>query len=84
MPANIRLRCQFLDCEFLVGVYCSKSEIVLEPKKVCLTYSPVALPDVADDDDEEDLEEEELTEEEWNDEEDDENWDGPGLVDDEE
>lgn len=68
MPANTRVRCQFLDCEKLVGIYCGSAEVEFNPKAFCLSYSPVKLEDTEDL--EEEFEEEELGEEEdWLDEE---------------
>ncbi|HEX7556903.1 MAG TPA: hypothetical protein VF338_09780 [Leptolinea sp.] len=61
MPANIRIRCKYLDCQFLDGLYCKKSdEVELDQKKGCLSYSPIK-DEIPED---EALEDEEITEEE--------------------
>ena len=64
MPANIRIRCKYIDCQFLDGLFCGKSdEVELDPKKGCLSYLPVRDETPVDDlVDEEELAEEE---EEW-------------------
>ena len=61
MPANIRIRCRYIDCQFLNGLYCGKNDQVeLDQKKGCLAYTP-AQKDVPED---ELIEDEELVEEE--------------------
>jgi len=61
MPANIRIRCKYIDCQFLDSLFCGKTdEIELDQKKGCLGYLPVQ-----EDTPEEDLvEDDELAEEE--------------------
>jgi hypothetical protein len=60
--------CQFLDCEYLNGHYCSRNEVEFNPKLFCLTYSPIKVEEEEDLDEE--LEDDELSEEEeWLDEE---------------
>ena len=61
MQANIRIRCKYIDCQFLDGLFCGKTdEIELDQKKGCLGYLPVQ-----EDTPEEDLvEDDELAEEE--------------------
>jgi hypothetical protein len=77
MPATIRIRCKYIDCQFLDGLYCSKTdEVELDLKRGCLSYIPVKE-ETSEEDmvDEDELSEEE---EEWldlEDEEDEENED---------
>jgi len=61
MSANIRIRCKYIDCQFLDALFCGKTdEIELDQKKGCLAYLPVQEKTP-----EEDLvEDDELTEEE--------------------
>jgi hypothetical protein len=81
MPANIRVRCQYLDCEYLNGLYCGNAEVEFNPKQFCLSFSAVKVAEVDDVDDE--FDEEELgEEEEWLDEDDDDVDDLVSLADD--
>ncbi len=64
MPANIRVRCLASDCQHLNGLFCGASEVEVSPADQCLSYKPVELEEVEDEDDE--LEGDELPEdEEW-------------------
>jgi hypothetical protein len=61
MPANIRIRCKYIDCQFLDGLFCGKpDDIELDPKRGCLAYTPIQK-EAAEDDL---IEEDELAEEE--------------------
>ena len=64
MPANIRIRCKYIDCQFLDGLFCGKTdEVELDQKKGCLSYLPVQEESTGDDLAEDDELAEE--EEEW-------------------
>jgi hypothetical protein len=64
MPAKIRIRCKYIDCQLLDGLFCGKQdEIEFDRKKGCLSYLPVQKDPLEEDlVDEDDLLEEE---EEW-------------------
>ncbi len=63
MPANIRVRCLASDCQHLNGLFCGASEVEVSPADQCLSYKPVEMEKVED---EEELEGDELPEdEEW-------------------
>lgn len=65
-----RIRCHYLDCQFIDEGYCSAAAVELDPDTGCMTYAPNAESATEDDWDEE---EEELDEwEELEDEEEDE------------
>lgn len=52
-----RVRCYYLDCEFLDERYCSAAQIEINPDNGCLTYRPSEdLSTVAGWDDDEELE----------------------------
>jgi hypothetical protein len=61
MPVKIRVRCNYLDCQHLDGRYCSKTQIELDPTKICLSFLPLEEEQTANDDDVED----ELDVESW-------------------
>ncbi len=82
MPANIRVRCLASDCQHLNGLFCGASEVEVSPTDQCLSYKPVELEEVEDEDDE--LEGDELPEdEEWLEEEEEEDDDDDAYGDDE-
>jgi len=70
MPGT-KVRCHYLDCEFLDESYCSAAAIELDPDAGCKTYSPTSedLPEDDWDDEEVELEEWEEIEEDDTDEE---------------
>jgi hypothetical protein len=81
MPANIRVRCLASDCQHLNGLFCETSEIEVSPADQCLSYKPVELEEVED---EEDIEGDDLPEdEEWLEEEEEEGDDTDAYGDDE-
>lgn len=69
MPGT-KIRCRYLDCEFLDEGYCSAAAVEIDPDAGCKTYSPTAeeLPEDEWDDEEVDMEEWEDLDEEDNDE----------------
>ncbi len=82
MPANIRVRCLASDCQYLNGLFCGASEVEVSPADQCLTYKPVELEKMEDEEDE--LEGDELPEdEEWLEEEEEEADDTDDYSDDE-
>lgn len=65
MPANIRIRCLASDCQLLNGLFCGSPDIELSPTQHCLTYKPMEIEEI-DEEDDDGLEEDELIEEvEW-------------------
>ncbi len=81
MPANIRVRCLASDCQHLNGLFCGASEVEVSPADQCLSYKPVKLEKIED---EEELEGDELPEdEEWLEEEEEEDDDADAYGDDE-
>ena len=61
MPANIRIRCKYNDCQFLNGLFCGKADKVeFDPKRGCLDYIPIQKETSEDDL----IEDDELAEEE--------------------
>jgi hypothetical protein len=72
-----RIRCHYLDCQFIDEGYCSAAAVELDPDTGCMTYSPNAESANEDEWDEEEemdeweeLEEEEEDEDLWPEEED--------------
>lgn len=42
MPAKVRIRCKYIDCQFLEDLFCGKSdEVEIDQKKGCLAYLPI-------------------------------------------
>ncbi len=81
MPANIRVRCLASDCQHLNGLFCGASEVEVSPADQCLSYKPVEMEKIED---EEEIEGDELPEdEEWLEEEDDDDDDDDAYSDDE-
>jgi hypothetical protein len=74
MPANIRVRCKYVDCKFLNGIFCGNADIEVNPKDVCLAYVPVIVEELPEDEDDFDGDEAE-DEAEWTELEDDESED---------
>ena len=75
MPATIRIRCKYIDCQYLDGLFCGKTdEVEIDPKKGCLSYLPVqeeaAGEDLVEDDEMAEEEEEWMELEDEEDEED--------------
>ncbi len=82
MPATIRVRCLASDCQLLNGLFCGASEVEVSPENQCLSYKPVELEKMEDE--EEELEGDELLEdEEWLEEEEEEDDDADAYGDDE-
>jgi hypothetical protein len=72
MPANIRILCRAVDCQWLNGIICGNSEIEVSPSEHCLVYKPVEIERIEEEDDFDEEDDEEDTE--WlNEEEEDEN-----------
>lgn len=79
MPARVIVSCRYYDCQHNQNMRCTLAEIELDPKKICLSFLPIAAPaeeevdldDLEDDEDIvgwEDLEEEEEEESAYEDE----------------
>ena len=64
MPANVRIRCHYIDCKFLDDLFCGNPNIEIAPKGGCQMYVPVESPEEIEEEEEPEDEEEEL-EEDW-------------------
>ncbi len=82
MPANIRVRCRYIDCKHLDGLHCGNTEIEFTQKKFCLAYTPTENEEIPEEDEE--LEEDELIDEDaWVEEEEEDDYEGFSPTDDE-
>lgn len=58
----VRIRCRYLDCQFLDGMYCKAAAVEIDPDEGCHNYKPIEEEhvdpdeDLANDDPDEDLE----------------------------
>jgi hypothetical protein len=50
LPVKIRIRCHYIDCKFIDGLYCGADSVEMDPKKFCLTYVPIEAEELDDDD----------------------------------
>lgn len=78
MPANIRVRCRYIDCKHLVDLFCTLQNVEFAPKTGCLMYSPTETLEETEVEEDLELEEEEDMEEDWLEEDDDEDDFGSG------
>ncbi len=78
MPANIRVRCRYIDCKFLGDLFCTLANVEFAPKTGCQMYSPIESLEEVEVEEELDLEEEEDNEEDWLEEEEDDDDFGSG------
>jgi len=66
MPANVRIRCHYIDCKFLDDLFCGNPSIEIAPKGGCQSYDPVESEETPEEEVElEDEAEEEEVEEDW-------------------